>query len=84
LGSTYGAYDQLDRGAPSISYFDLSVAWHPWKFLELRAGCDNLFDRDPPILTNPSLQGAGYANTFATYDVLGRQIYAAFTVNLVP
>ncbi len=77
--STYGALDLFDTQAPNISYFDLAASWHVAKWLDLRAGIDNLFDRQAPILTNPSLQGGGQANTFATYDVLGRQVYVAFT-----
>jgi hypothetical protein len=46
---------------------------------DLRAGINKLLDKDPPIVTNPALQGGGQADTFATYDVLGRQLYAAFT-----
>jgi len=88
-GNAYGqtpdglpAYDFANRQVPNISYIDLSTTWHATKFLELRAGVNNLFDRQPPVLTNPSIQGAGQANTFATYDVLGRQIYLAFTAKM--
>jgi outer membrane receptor protein involved in Fe transport len=78
-GATYGAFDFANQTIPNISYFDLTATWHATKFLDVRAGVDNLFDRQPPVLTNPSLQGGGQANTFATYDVLGRQMYIAFT-----
>ena len=75
----YGAYDVALRQLPNINYIDLFLNWHGVKNLEVRAGVDNLFDRQPPIVTNPSLQGGGQANTFATYDVLGRQLYIAAT-----
>ena len=75
-------YDLANRQIPNVSYIDLQVGWHATKWLDVRAGCNNLFDRQPPVLTNPSLQGAGAANTFATYDVLGRQIYVAFTAKM--
>jgi iron complex outermembrane recepter protein len=75
-------YDLANRQIPNISYIDLTASWHAAKWLDLRAGVNNLFDRQPPILTNPSLQGGGQANTFATYDVLGRQIYIAFTAKM--
>ena len=78
-GSTYGALDLYTTGIPNVSYLDVGASWHVLKWLDLRAGIDNLWDRDPPIITNPSLQGGGQANTFATYDVLGRQVYVAFT-----
>ena len=67
---------------PSISYFDLAATWHVLKNLDIRAGVNNVLDKDPPIAVNPSLQGNGSANTFATYDTLGRQLYLAFTAKL--
>ena len=78
--ATYGGYDVANRQIPNFSYFDLFGSWQAMKQLQLRAGVNNLFDKQPPVLTNPSLQGGGQANTFATYDVLGRQLFAAFTV----
>lgn len=88
-GSTYGTsdagaplYDFANRQIPNINYIDLTASWHAASWLDLRAGVNNLFDRQPPILTNPALQGGGQANTFATYDVLGRQIYIAFTAKM--
>jgi outer membrane receptor protein involved in Fe transport len=77
--STYGAFDYLDTQLPNVSYFDLAATYHATNWLELRAGINNMFDRDPPIVVNPSLQAGGAANTFATYDLLGRQVYIAFT-----
>lgn len=79
-GAEYGAYDFAIPQVPNISYLDLHVAWHATKSLDVRGGIDNLFDRQAPIVTNPSLQGGGQANTFATYDVLGRQLYIAATM----
>jgi iron complex outermembrane recepter protein len=77
--AVYGAWDIAQPAIPNVSYIDLSGVWHVSKAFELRAGMNNVFDKDPPIVTNPSLQGGGQANTFATYDVLGRQLYLAFT-----
>lgn len=75
-----GAYDFQSAQAPNVSYIDLQLAWHtPLKGLDIRAGVDNLFDRDPPILVLPAYYGAGYANTAPAYDTLGRQLYVAFT-----
>jgi len=92
-GSTYGftttgvpAYDFSNTGVGNISYIDFSFVWRAWqgadKGLDIRGGITNLFDRQPPVLTNPSLQGGGQANTFATYDVLGRQAYIGFSLKL--
>jgi len=75
-----GAFDFQSAQAPNISYIDLQLAWHtPLKGLDIRAGVDNLFDRDPPILVLPAYYGAGYANTAPAYDTLGRQLYVSFT-----
>ena len=79
FGATYGALDLAQPQIPNISYIDLNATWHVTRSVELRGGIDNLFDRQPPVIVNPSLQGGGQANTFATYDVLGRQLYIAFT-----
>ena len=80
-GAEYsGGFDFAVPQVPNINYLDLHVAWHATKSLDVRGGIDNLFDRDSPIVTNPSLQGGGQANTFATYDVLGRQLYLAATM----
>jgi iron complex outermembrane receptor protein len=81
-GNTYGAYDFANEQIPNVSYIDLAASWQATKQIQLRAGVNNLFDRQAPILTNPSLQGGGQANTFASYDVLGRQLYIAFTAKL--
>ena len=81
-GSTYGGYDLANRQIPNYSYLDLFASWQATKQLQFRAGVNNLLDKQPPIITNPSLQGGGQANTFATYDALGRQVFAAFTAKL--
>ncbi len=78
-GATYGAWDYVQPGLPNVSYLDFSGVWHVSKGFDLRGGMNNIFDKDPPVVTNPALQGGGQANTFATYDVLGRQVYLAFT-----
>jgi outer membrane receptor protein involved in Fe transport len=77
-GNAYGAYDNAVRQIPNISYFDLAASWHAMKGLDLRAGVNNLLDKDPPLVPL-TIQPGGAANTYGTYDVLGRQIYIAFT-----
>jgi iron complex outermembrane receptor protein len=54
------------------------VSWNVLKQLQLRAGVNNLFDKNPPIVTSEITAG-GQANTYETYDTLGRQLYAAFS-----
>jgi outer membrane receptor for ferrienterochelin and colicin len=66
--------NQLIQGFPIAA--DLSAIWHFWKGLELRAGVNNVFDKDPPILPSgdPISQAA---NTYPTYDILGRNLFVA-------
>lgn len=83
-GNQYGppstAFDYVTQTLPNMNYIDLAASWHASKWLDIRAGVNNVFDRQPPIVVNGALQGGGQANTYATYDVLGRQLYAAFTL----
>ena len=73
-------YDAYNPKIPSYSYLDLEAAWHPTKILTIRAGVNNLLDKDPPLLVaqTGNVQGGG-ANTADGYDVLGRQLFVAFT-----
>jgi outer membrane receptor protein involved in Fe transport len=75
-----GAYDQYNARIPGFSYLDLTAVWHAMKQLEVRAGVNNVLDKDPPIV--PSLDitaNSGPANSFGAYDYLGRQVFIAFT-----
>ena len=77
--ASLGAYDTFDAHMPNISYLDLYAVWHtPLKGLEVRAGMNNVLDKDPPLATFEITAG-GAANTYSTYDQLGRQMYIAFT-----
>jgi outer membrane receptor protein involved in Fe transport len=75
----FGAYNSFEARIPAYSYVDLAAAWHVTSGVELRAGINNLLDKDPPIITSEIVSG-GAANTYETYDTLGRQVFAAFTV----
>jgi len=74
-----GSYDAFDARMPNISYLDLSAGWKVLHNLELRAGINNVFDKDPPIVS-ANVDASGAANSFPTYDQLGRELYAAFKV----
>jgi outer membrane receptor protein involved in Fe transport len=68
----------FDVEIPHYDYFDLEAAYDvpegPLGGLVLRAGIENLTDKDPPIF--PS---SGLANTDASqYDVLGRRYFLSF------
>jgi outer membrane receptor protein involved in Fe transport len=75
--STYDAYNAR---IPSFSYLDLTAAWHALGNLELRAGVNNVLDKDPPIVPSGDISAnSGPANSYPTYDYLGRQVFVAFT-----
>jgi iron complex outermembrane recepter protein len=73
-------YDPYNARIPGYSYFDLAASWHLDRFIELRVGANNVLDKDPPVLPENEISGAaGASNSFQTFDLMGRQIYAAFT-----
>jgi iron complex outermembrane receptor protein len=76
--ASFGGYDYFSPHLPSISYLDVGATWNVWKSLELRAGINNVLDKDPPLATFEITAG-GAANTYSTYDQLGRQIFLAFS-----
>jgi iron complex outermembrane receptor protein len=71
-----GSFDFADH-IPSISYLDLSAVWDITPKFELRAGVNNLFDKDPPIVAQDVNLGTT-PNSFPTYDFLGREIFFGF------
>jgi outer membrane receptor protein involved in Fe transport len=58
----------------AVSYIDLSASWQMTENVEFSIGSRNLLDKEPPMVgggMNPS-----NANTYSTYDVLGRYVFA--------
>ncbi|HLZ99819.1 MAG TPA: TonB-dependent receptor [Steroidobacteraceae bacterium] len=76
--ATWGAYDYFNASIPSYSYLDLEATWHVNKILTLRAGANNVLDKDPPVI-NSQLVSGGAANTYDIYDMFGTQLFVAFT-----
>jgi iron complex outermembrane recepter protein len=76
--STWGAYDYFNAKLPSYNYLDLEATWNVNKILQIRAGANNVLDKDPPILDTAIVSG-GAANTYSTYDMFGRQLFVAFS-----
>ncbi|HET9329112.1 MAG TPA: TonB-dependent receptor, partial [Steroidobacteraceae bacterium] len=74
-----GHFDGFDARMAGQSYLDLFGSWTVTDGLELRAGINNAFDRDPPIISS-NVAASGAANSFPTYDQLGRQLFVAFTL----
>jgi iron complex outermembrane recepter protein len=72
------AFNYFDARIPNFSYLDLAATWHAYKGIEIRAGINNVLDKDPPLVTS-EITGSGANNTYETYDTLGRQLFVAFT-----
>ena len=71
-------YNPLSARIGSVSYLDLSAIWTLNKNLELRAGVNNVLDRDPPVVP-AEIAGTGSGNVFPNYDTLGREMFVGFT-----
>jgi outer membrane receptor protein involved in Fe transport len=70
--------DATDQELGARDYWDIAATWNVNKIFTLRAGINNIFDKDPPIvssiLADPAIFGNG--NTFPQmYDTLGRLIF---------
>jgi iron complex outermembrane receptor protein len=77
---TNGKTDTFDAVLKAREYFDLTLTWKANKMVSFRAGVDNVFDRDPPLVSS-LISGTGTPNTYGTYDQLGRKIFVALTAN---
>ena len=66
---------------PAVSYLDLGATWTYTENLSVRAGINNVLDRDPPIASSEITAG-GAANYYQFYDGLGRQVFAGITLRL--
>ena len=73
-----------DARVPTISYLDLRVAY-TWDKITLRAGVNNVLDKDPPIIDTINSGGNqpfAESNTFpSVYDVGGRYLFLNATVD---
>ena len=76
--STWGAYDYYNAHIASYSYLDLGATWEMAHTLTVRAGINNILDKDPPLLDTNLVTG-GAANTYSRYDLFGRQVFLGFT-----
>ena len=74
----FGAYNSFNARIPSYSYIDLSASWNFGNGFQLRGGINNLFDKDPPIVTTEIVSG-GAANSYEAYDGMGRQLFMTVT-----
>jgi outer membrane receptor protein involved in Fe transport len=81
-----GFDDSVDAHISNYDYFDLTATWKVKDGIVLRVGCNNLFDRDPPIVDSEffgvSSPPFGNGNTFpGVYDSLGRNIFVGLTAD---
>ncbi|HXC08735.1 MAG TPA: TonB-dependent receptor [Steroidobacteraceae bacterium] len=76
--STFNGYDYVNARIPAFNYLDLEATWNVNGILQVRAGANNLLDKDPPLI-NTDIVAGGAANTYSTYDLFGRQLFLAFT-----
>ena len=74
-------FNPPDAHLGSQNYIDLAFSWNVDKNWTLYAGCNNIFDKDPPILSS-SIAGPpfGNGNTYPQiYDTLGRNLFVSVT-----
>ena len=76
-----GNFNPPDQHLGTQNYIDLAVAWNIDKNWTLYAGANNLFDRDPPIISSLIAGPAfGNGNTYPqVYDSLGRNLFLSIT-----
>ncbi len=72
-----GAFQPYDGVLPNRNYLDIAGTWEVDKRLTLRAGVNNVTDKDPPLTasTGGSSVASGPVYT-GMYDVMGRQVFA--------
>jgi outer membrane receptor protein involved in Fe transport len=73
-----------DANIPTISYLDLHASYQ-WDKITVRAGVNNVLDKDPPTIDTINSGGnSSFAesNTYpSVYDVAGRYLYLNLTVD---
>lgn len=80
--ATYGGFDYATGRIPGFNYLDLEATWNVNKILQLRAGGNNILDKDPPLINVYAVSG-GSASTYSVYDLFGRQLFLAFTAKFL-
>ena len=86
-----GVFGSSDAKIGAQNYFDLALQWNATKNFTIRAGVNNIFDRDPPAVSSTANVGAGLplvsdpstggnGNTYpGVYDTLGRFLFVTVT-----
>ena len=86
LADPFGRTDIPDAHIKAYSYLDLSGTWKVRDAVTLRAGVNNVLDKDPPFLDSNNFPASGppfgNGNTYpGTYDALGRTIFFGLTAD---
>jgi len=70
-----GDFNPVDGKIGARNYLDLFAQWNVSKNFTLRGGVNNVFDRDPPLVSQAA-PPYGNGNTFPqAYDTLGRNFF---------
>lgn len=83
------SYSLYNAHIPAMSYFDLMVSGKVTNNLHVRAGVNNLLDRDPPLVSSGGTNvGSACQSTYCNgntypgvYDSLGRYLFAGVTLD---
>ena len=72
----------VDEQIKAVNYFDLLFSLPVKDTATLRIGVNNIFDKNPPLISQANLGGFGNGNTFpGTYDQLGRYVFVNLTAD---
>jgi len=86
FAQTFTDLSPTDARIPDFSYFDLAFSYKIKDRYTIRGGCNNIFDRTPPILSGTSAAAGGppalNGNTFPqVFDPLGRTMFLGLTAD---
>lgn len=71
-----------DEKIKAYNYFDLLFSLPIKDTATFRIGVNNIFDKNPPLISQANLGGFGNGNTFpGTYDQLGRYVFVNLTAD---
>jgi iron complex outermembrane recepter protein len=84
-GTLHGVGDCTDAHIGAFDYFDVAVNWTVREGVQIHAGVNNIFDKEPPVMDSNTLAVStppfGNGNTYPNvYDSLGRTIFVGATL----
>lgn len=76
-----GGISNTDAQISAYNYIDLIAAMRLGDHFTFRVGCNNIFDKDPPVIGTTDIPAVtGNNNTLVAYDMLGRYIFGELTL----